>query len=307
MKRRGLLPFNLVVAVMAILCAAPASAAPAQTTASDDELQAGIRQVNEGDFETAVVTLDHAARRLAGAPARRKDRAQALLYLGVAQIALGQRDAAKASFKEGLEADRELRPTPDRFSPKVVAAFEEARREAEAAAARPAPASSKPKRGSKTPWLVGLGAAAAAGIVLATHGGDEGQGAFSLANAHFGTPVIPCPDGSLGLPIAFSLLVEARNDTSSPVTMNMVSTVVVIVTSAIPSEIGFASNAPSQVSPTTVPAGASATLHVDSTLTCDNAVGDAPRYNEWSGHLTVTTTAGVTTIDALDRLRVNIP
>jgi hypothetical protein len=307
MRRRGLRSFKLVVAVVAVLAAAPASSAPAQTTGLDDELQAGIRQVNEGDFETAVVTLDHAARRLAGTPARSKDRAQALLYLGVAQIALGQRDAAKASFKDGLAADRDVRPSPDRFSPKVVAAFEEARREAEAAAATPRPASEKPKRRSKTPWLVGLGAAAAGGIVLATHGGDEGGGSFTLTNARFGTQVIPCPDGSLGLPIGFTIVLDARNDTSSAVTVNQVSTVMVIRTSAIPSEIGFASNAPSQISPTSVPAGTSATLRVDSTLTCDNAIGDAPRFNEWSGHLTVTTTAGVVTLDAVDRLRVNIP
>src|SRR5262249_54294909 len=158
-----------------------------------------------------------------------------------------------------------LRVSPDRFSPKVIAAFEEARREAEAeaaaaAASRPDSTAAKPKHGSKTPWLIGLGAAPAGGVVLATRGDDGGQGPFALTNARFGPQVIVCPDGSFGLPIQFSLLVEARNGTSTPVTVNGVSTLVVIVTSAIPSEVGFASNAPSQASPNSVAAGASATL-----------------------------------------------
>src|SRR5262245_54310582 len=221
--RGAIVSFNLVLVLAG---AAPASRA--QSSVPDDELQAGIRQVKEGDFETAVVTLDRVARRLAAAPARRKERAEACLYLGVAQIALDQRAAAKTSFKEAIAADKDLRPSPDRFSPKVITAFEEARREAEAAAAaaRPDSASAKPKHGSKTPWLVGLGAAAVGGVVLATHGDDGGQGTFTLTNARFGTQVIVCPDGTFGRPIPFSLLMEARNTTSTPVSVNGVSTVV---------------------------------------------------------------------------------
>jgi hypothetical protein len=40
---------------------------------------------------------------------------------------------------------------------------------------------------------------------------------------------------------------------------------------------------------------------------CDNGAGDSPRFNEWSGHVTVTTSADVYTVDTVDRLRVNIP
>src|SRR5262249_26893252 len=123
--RGAIVSFNLL-----LVLAAAAPAAPAQSPAPDDELQAGIHQVKEGDFETAVVTLDRVARRLAAAPARRKERAEAYLYLGVAQIALDQRAAAKTSYKEAIAADKDLRVSPDRFSPKVIAAFEEARREA---------------------------------------------------------------------------------------------------------------------------------------------------------------------------------
>jgi hypothetical protein len=298
--RRALASFNLLVLLTGGI-------AVAQPVVSDAELQAGIRQVKEGDFETAVVTLDRVARRLATDPARARDRVQAGLYLGVALVALDQREAAKARFKEAIALDRELRLSAERFSPKVIAIFEEARREAAAEAARAAPAGATKKSGSKAPWIIGLGVAAAGGTFLATRGDDQSSGSLSLTNARFMTPVIVCPDGSLGLPIEFTLLVEARNGTNAPVTVSSVSTVVRIETSAIPSEIGFSSTARSDFSPAILAAGANTTLRIDSTLTCDNAVGDAPRFNEWSGHLTVTTTAGLFTLVAVDRLRVNIP
>jgi hypothetical protein len=297
--RRAFAAFGLLVVLAA-------EGVLAQSLAPDADLEAGIRQVKEGDFETAVVTLDRVALRLAGDPARGKDRAQASLYLGVALVALDQRESAKARFKEAVELDHDMRLTPDRFSPKVITAFEEARREAAAEAARSAPESGK-KRGSRTPWLVGLGVAAVGGVVLATRGEGQSAGSFALVNARFGTPVVVCPDGTFGKPLPFTVLVEARNGTSGAVSVNTVSTVVTIRSSAIPSEIGFSSNLPSTFSPASVTAGATATLGVDSTLTCDNAIGDSPRFNEWSAQLTVATTAGLFTVDAVDRLRVNIP
>jgi hypothetical protein len=46
---------------------------------------------------------------------------------------------------------------------------------------------------------------------------------------------------------------------------------------------------------------------VDSTLLCGNAPNDAIRFNEWAVRVTLTTSAGVFTAEAADRLRVNIP
>ena len=42
-------------------------------------------------------------------------------------------------------------------------------------------------------------------------------------------------------------------------------------------------------------------------LICNNGPGDPGRFNEWSGRVTFTTSAGVFTVETADRLRVNIP
>jgi hypothetical protein len=116
-----------------------------------------------------------------------------------------------------------------------------------------------------------------------------------------------CPDGFHGAPISFTILVDVNNGTSGPVTVNSVTTTIVIVSSDIPSEVGQASSFPSTVTPETVGAQSQATLTIASTLLCYNDVGDAPRFNEWSGRATLTTSAGVYVLDAADRLRINIP
>jgi len=38
-----------------------------------------------------------------------------------------------------------------------------------------------------------------------------------------------------------------------------------------------------------------------------NGAGDAPRFNEWSGGITLTTAAGAVNLETADRMRVNIP
>jgi hypothetical protein len=82
---------------------------------------------------------------------------------------------------------------------------------------------------------------------------------------------------------------------------------VIVASPAVPSEVGLASNRPAVAVPSTIPAGTDSTLRVDSTMLCGNGPEDAFRYNEWSVRLTLTTSAGVFTIEAADRLRVNIP
>ena len=146
---------------------APALAAAAQ----DPGLAAGIRQVDEGDFEGAVATLGPVADRLSAKGGH--DAAQACLYLGIAHLALDQRDAARARFREALGHEPSLRLGPDRFSPKVIAAFEEARREREAAARARSRGPTKPEaRKSHTGRTVLIaGAAVAAGVGIALRGG----------------------------------------------------------------------------------------------------------------------------------------
>lgn len=283
-----------------------ALAGPSDDVSATSQLAEGIRQVQEGDFETAVMTLDAAVRGLPTTPAAAPSRAQGWLYLGIAHLALDRREAARESFTRAIAEDATLRLPPERFSPKVIAAFEEARRLARPEPVRPTP--SPRGGGAKAAWIAGVGVAAVGGVLLATSGGSaEVSGTASFTNARFDTPVIVCPDGALGLPIPFALVIEARNGTGQAVTLTSASTVVVIESSAIPSEIGFASNAPSQLTPVSLASGAATTVRVESTLTCDNAIGDAPRFNEWSGRVTLSTTAGTFVLAATDRLRVNIP
>ena len=156
----------------------------AQPAAADAELQRGIRQVEDGDYDPAIVTLDAAARRLAGDPARARDLSQAYLYLGIAYIGKGHEAAAKAKFREAVAQIKDLTLSPDKFPPKVIDLFEAARAEARAqatpapsAAATPAPAAaSKKGGGGKTILIVGGLAAAGGGVALAAGGGGGSTG-----------------------------------------------------------------------------------------------------------------------------------
>lgn len=154
----------------------------AQPATADAELQRGIRQVEDGDYDPAIVTLDAAARRLGGDPAHARDLSQAYLYLGIAYIGKGHEAAAKAKFREAVAQIRDLTLSPDKFPPKVIDLFEAARAEeraqvapAPAVAPTPAPAAAGKKGGSgKTILIVGGLAAVGGGVALAAGGGGGG-------------------------------------------------------------------------------------------------------------------------------------
>jgi hypothetical protein len=276
-------------------------------TTDDPGLAAGIRQVDEGDFEGAVATLGPVADRLEAAGGR--DAAQACLYLGIAHLALDQRDAARARFAEALGHDPSLRLGPDRFSPKVLAAFEEARREREAAARGAAEAAPRAGGGGGRKLLLGAAAAAVGGGVLWAVGrGDTNPppGIVTFGGARFGTPVLECPNGTAGAPLAAAIDLNAQNDTGRDVTIAAVSAVLVIVASpAVPGEVGFASSQPATVAPSTLRPGTTA-LRVQTTLTCANGEGDASRFNEWRGRVTLTA-IDAQTVETADTMRVNLP
>ena len=279
----------------------------AEVARPDPELAAGIGQVNAGDFEGALTTLDRVARRLEAQPAGAKERAQALLYLGIAYVALDQNEAARQRFREALALDGSLRLTPDRHSPKVIAVFEQARREPVAAA----PGAAK-RGGAKLPLLLVGAGAAAAGIAIAAGGGGAQtppQGNVSFANARFATTVILCPNGSVDVPAGFSLLVDALNGRSTPLSISAASVTMSIANSPeVPSEVGFTSSRPSSAMPNVVPGSTSPSVQVDSTLLCNNTAGGPARFNDWSAVVTLTTSAGVFTLQTQeDRLRVNLP
>jgi hypothetical protein len=267
---------------------------PAQS--ADPELAQGVRQVREGDFEGAVATLESVVRRLSSAPERSRDLVQAYVNLGVAYVALDQRDLARSRFGEALARDRNLKLSAAEYSPKVLAVFEEARQQA-----RP---SGQGRKGSKTPYVIaGAAAAATAGVVLATRGSNA-SAAFS--GARFGNLVAVCPDDSINVPVQVLILVEAQAG-SAALSIDSATAQLIIVMSADTGEVGFASTQATTVSPMVVAAKTHATLQVSTVLVCNNGPGDPGRFNEWSGRVTFTTSAGVFTVETADRLRVNIP
>ena len=296
------------VALLALLTPGPL---PGQ--AADSELAAGLRQVREGDFEGAVVTLDAVARRLAADKSRRPDLLEAYVSLGVALIALDQRTPAKDRFRLALALDPKLELPSDRYSPKVLGAFAEARRDLTtevAARAAKEKAEAKPQAGSsKLPLiLLGAGGAAAGVVVLATRGGGTSGDGARFVGAAFEPPVAECPNGDFEKPLKVFVTVYAEGGRSST-TINRVTVQLRIEESSlVPSEVGFASGYPATINPTLVPAGSNVSLKVETSILCSNAVGDAPRYNRWSGHLVLSTPGGLVNLDtATQWLQVNIP
>ena len=170
---------RVLAACLALALAAPAGAqAP---VVSDPDVVQGIRQVEDGDYDAAILTLDNAARRLSADPTRARELSQAYLYLGVAYVGKGHEAAAKSKFREAVLQLRDLTLSPEKFPPKVIDLFEAAREEvAKAPAPQPsvAPAPAAKGGGGGKKWLIvgGLGAAAAAGVAIAAGGGDSGGG-----------------------------------------------------------------------------------------------------------------------------------
>src|SRR5687768_2138957 len=108
----------MTMLVLALLLAQPATA-PAR-------VEDGIRLVDQGDFEGAVVASRAAVAAIAGDRTRAVERARGYLYLGIAHLALDQRPEAHRAFVSALRDDPALRITEERFPPKVVTAFEAA-------------------------------------------------------------------------------------------------------------------------------------------------------------------------------------
>ena len=164
----------------------PAAAQPAP---SDPEVVKGIRQVDEGDYDAAIVTLDAASRRLAGDPARVRDLSQAYLYLGIAYVGKGHEAAAKAKFREAVRQIKDLVLSTDKYPPKVIDLFEAAReevsRDATPAPTAPSPAVSSappPKKGGSHKGLI-IGGVLLAGAGVAVAAGAGGGGGSSSSSS----------------------------------------------------------------------------------------------------------------------------
>ena len=291
------------VTLLVLALANPTTVRAQATMTPEQEAAEGIRQVEQGDFETAVITLDSAVKRLDGQPGRQALVQNALLQLGVALVALEQRDAAKARFRRALELDPKLRLREDSFSPKVIGVFEQARIEAAAAA--------PPKSGgggvSKPLIFVGLGAAAA-GVALAAGGGDDGGPPASGAtafNARFTQPSVECPDDSVERQLQFIVIFDVRAGERPVNVGGIVLEMEVVASPAIPAEVGFKSTRPTEVNPSRVDALTTATLRADSHLLCTNGSGGPERYNDWRASIVVTDTSGeVLRVSTTDLFRV---
>jgi hypothetical protein len=154
--------------------------AAAQTPVSDPEVAKGIRQIDDGEYDSAILTLDAAARRLAASARSSPDLTQAYLYLGVAYLGKGHESSAKARFRDALSQAKDLSLSPEKFAPRVIEIFEKAKEEAgkgapAASSAAPAPAPAEKGGSKKGLLLVGLGVAAAGGIGIAAASGGGGN------------------------------------------------------------------------------------------------------------------------------------
>src|SRR5437764_11296859 len=108
------------LAAAAVLAAFSCSTVPAiaqePATTAEAAVAAGVRQVEEGDFEGAVATLEAANARLRGDPGTVRLLVQADIQLAVAYVALDHTDGAVRAFTEALTLDPRLRLPTERFS-----------------------------------------------------------------------------------------------------------------------------------------------------------------------------------------------
>ena len=92
---------------------------------SEPSVSDGIRQVDEGDLSSAVVTLTGALQRLDSVRGPEQERALGYVYLGMAQLGLGQADPARASLRYAWSLNQGARLDPKRFPPRVVRLYDE--------------------------------------------------------------------------------------------------------------------------------------------------------------------------------------
>jgi hypothetical protein len=274
---------------------------PLGAGAEPKDVTAGIRQVKDGDLEAGVATLEAATGKMTGDPARRRDLARAHLYIGIAKVGLSEPRAAQASFLAALALDSSLRLSSLEFSPRVVDAFDRARREA--------PPTDSKSGGSLVPILAaGAGVAGAGAIVLASGGGeDEGPPVARFSDARFAAPTIVCTNAPGNTLINVGILVTATNNRDEAVTISQVESGLTIVASPFADEIGLTSRRPTSFLPGGVAARSTITLRIDTTIVCTNDFGNAERWNNWSAEVSIASSAATAILRTADILRVEIP
>jgi hypothetical protein len=153
-------PFLLTIAVLLSLVGSVwGQEAPPGLALAD-----GIRQVEQGDLEAAVFTLDSVVRQLATQPRNERNLALAHLYLGMAHLGLSQLDRAREEMRSAWQSDHTLKLDPDQFPPRVIELYSEAVAAIRAAPLPPPPPGKTGGHGAGAP-IIGLGALAAASAV----------------------------------------------------------------------------------------------------------------------------------------------
>lgn len=118
----------LTTLVLAALIQAAGTMAPDEP-ARAGEVSRGVRQVEQGDLQGGLETLDGAVRRLSATPSAGDDLGLAYLYMGIAYAGLDQDKAALASFREALRRRRGLTLDSQRFPRRGLRLLEEAQRD----------------------------------------------------------------------------------------------------------------------------------------------------------------------------------
>ena len=169
---------NRALALFLVLGLATVGAS--QPPVADPDVRRGIALVDEGEYDSAILALDAAVRRLAAVKGHStRDLAEAYFYLGVAYLGKGHETSAKARFREAVQQARDMSPSPEKFPPRVIELFEKAKEESRAempvatAAATPRATEPKKKGGSSRTLLVIGGLALAGGGAALTLGGPD--------------------------------------------------------------------------------------------------------------------------------------
>ncbi len=157
--QKGWLTDAMPMTARALLLVAALSAASAfgQSRGTDPELANGIRLVDEGNPEGGIAVLDRVVARFKKAGNEPAQLSKAYLYLAIAHLLLSEEQAARARFVEAIRTDDSLKLSPNEFPPKIVQAFEEARRAVRGTAdVIPPPGPGKPPAGRRLPAPVFL-------------------------------------------------------------------------------------------------------------------------------------------------------
>jgi hypothetical protein len=108
-----------------LVCGSTAAAGQGAAQVAGSPFADGIRAYQNLDFDQAAALLRRAFARSTSAAA--SERAQALLYLGAADLYRGRRDSAVAVFRRLVQLDPRYRPDRLVFPPEVTSVFDNVR------------------------------------------------------------------------------------------------------------------------------------------------------------------------------------